>query len=241
MSIRPRPSWTRTRKRVQRRFRDFSYQTLELLVAAPAPQGQGGIDPRRAQREIGRDLVAASGDAGPRCTKTSAARAGEPRQGMSGDLFSGRTSADIARQLRLWFASSPTFARCGTDATGLLTRNSLTSPVRQYPIEADEAGWAGVSERATNKFSFASACPYERMAAGRRPTGDEIVGPNASLLRQPGRQPQTLRRRHTSPEPNAQNAQYPNRLYHGTNPPFPGKGKTRFAVGERRAGRPAAI
>jgi hypothetical protein len=29
----------------------------------------------------------------------------------------------------------------------------------------------------------------------------------------------------------------PNRLYHGTSPPFPGKGKTRFAVWERRAGR----
>jgi hypothetical protein len=43
----------------------------------------------------------------------------------------------------------------------------------QYPIEADEAGWAGESERATNKFSLASACPYAnewRLAAARLAT-----------------------------------------------------------------------
>jgi hypothetical protein len=90
------------------------------------------IDPRRGQPEIRRDRPALYED-------VCCAR-GEPRQGMSGrSVFGsnlGRHCAPTAALVRL-FAY---VLRCGTDASGLLTRNSLTPP-------------AAVS---------ASACPFMR-------------------------------------------------------------------------------
>ena len=185
----------------------FLLSNARLLVAAPAPRGQGGIDPRRGQPEICRDLVAKSGDAGPRCTKTSAARSGNRDKECPGDPFSDRTSADIARQLRIWFAYSPTFSGAVSTHRGLAHTeftDATCGSIRLKPMKPT----VGKDQRETNKFSLASACPHAnewRLAAARLATRSS--GLTRRRCAKPRRQPQTLRRRHTSPEPNAQNAQ----------------------------------
>ena len=110
--------------------------------------------------------------------------------------------------------------------------------VRLKPMKL--AGLAKVSARRTILVRLGLPL-CQRTAAGRRPTGSRSFGltrrrcaNQGTSLRPSGDPVHPPSRMHKTRND-------PNRLYHSTNPPFPGKGKTCFAVWERRARRPATI
>jgi hypothetical protein len=106
-------------------------------------------------------------------------------------------------------------------------------------------GANGIPERIVDVARSASAWRAARLslplrqrtAVGRRPTGSRSSGLMCRRCANQGTSLRPVRDPRHPPSRMRKTRIDPTRLYHSTNPPFPGEGKTRFAVLERRVGR----
>ncbi len=161
--------------RPARRFKDFSYQTL---------------DSWSRRRRVVAKAEWTGGEANPRFIVTSLRRAETPARALyedvyfargemenrlkecQGDLFADRTSAATMRanQLRLWFASFAYVLLCAVRRIGLAHTQFADATCGTIRLKLMKlAGLVKVSARRI-KFSLASACPYAdewRLAAAR--------------------------------------------------------------------------
>jgi len=161
--------------RPARRFKDFSYQTLDSWsrrrrVVAKAEWTHGEANPRfivtslrpheAPARSLYEDIYCARGEMENRLKE------------CQGDLFADRTSAATMRanQLRLWFASFAYILLCAVRRIGLAHTQFAEATCGTIRLKLMKlAGLVKVSARRI-KFSLASACPYAdewRLAAAR--------------------------------------------------------------------------
>jgi AraC-like DNA-binding protein len=161
--------------RPARRFKDFSYQTLDSWsrrrrVVAKAEWTGGEANPRfivtslrrteAPARPLYHDVYCARGEMENRLKE------------CQGDLFADRTSAATmnANQLRLWFASFAYVLLCALRRIGLAHTQFADATCGTIRLKLMKlAGLVRVSARRI-KFSLASACPYAnewRLAAAR--------------------------------------------------------------------------
>ena len=161
--------------RPARRFKDFSYQTLDSWsrrrrVVAKAEWTHGEANPRfivtslrpheAPARPLYEDIYCARGEMENRLKE------------CQGDLFADRTSAATMRanQLRLWFASFAYILLCAVRRIGLAHTQFAEATCGTIRLKLMKlAGLVKVSARRI-KFSLASACPYAdewRLAAAR--------------------------------------------------------------------------
>jgi Transposase DDE domain group 1 len=161
--------------RPARRFKDFSYQTLDSWsrrrrVVAKAEWTGGEANPRfivtslrpheALARPLYEDVYCARGEMENRLKE------------CQGDLFADRTSAATMRanQLRLWFASFAYALLCAVRRIGLAHTQFADATCGTIRLKLMKlAGLVRVSARRI-KFSLATACPYAdewRLAAAR--------------------------------------------------------------------------
>jgi hypothetical protein len=188
-----------------RRFKDFSYSTLESWsrrrrVVGKAEWTNGEANPRfvvttlkpieRAPRELYEDIYCARGDMENRIKESQA------------DLFADRTSTAtmLANQLRLWFSSFAYILVCAVRRVGLGHTQFADATAGTIRLKLFKIGALVKVSARRIKFALPTACPMPTNGDWPPPTSPAPLLSDASPRRaqNAASQPQAHRRPETT-------------------------------------------